>query len=83
LLAGFLNPIEYIFDREALDRGEFKVRFSLPYSDLKGLSEEERVKLYGDSALEWSHTLTDQIGGQLEAGFHLVGLYESERDDRR
>lgn len=26
--------------------------------------------------LEHSHTLSDQLGGQLDAGFHLVGLYE-------
>ncbi len=26
--------------------------------------------------LEHSHTLTDQIGGQLDAGFHLTAMYE-------
>ena len=26
--------------------------------------------------LEYSHTLTDQIGGQLDAGFVLTALYE-------
>ena len=29
-----------------------------------------------DSPLEFSHSLADQIGGQLQAGFVLVDLYE-------
>jgi hypothetical protein len=32
--------------------------------------------------LEFSHTLEDQIGGQIEAGFAIVGFYEDRhRDD--
>jgi len=26
--------------------------------------------------LEWSHSLEEQVGGQLQAGFLLTGLYE-------
>lgn len=26
--------------------------------------------------MEFGHSLTDQIGGQLEAGFQLTGFYE-------
>ncbi len=83
LLAGFMNPYEYVFDREQLERtGEAIARFSLPYSDLESLSTEERLRMFGpDAPLEWSHTLEDQIGGQLEAGFVLVGLYEDHRHD--
>ena len=34
------------------------------------LTEEERYYEFGDdSPLEFSHSLEDQIGGQLEAGF--------------
>ena len=29
-----------------------------------------------DQPLEWGHTLEDQIGGQLAAGFLLAGFYE-------
>jgi SAM-dependent methyltransferase len=76
LMAGFLNPIIYAFDRVLADQGTFHVRFPLPYSDLQ-LSGDERRELYGDeSALEFSHSLTDQIGGQLTAGFLLTGFYE-------
>jgi SAM-dependent methyltransferase len=77
LLAGFLNPDLYIFDMAALDRGEFVVRHPLPFSTLE-LSEAERQLAYGDGApIEYSHSLTDQIGGQLAAGFRLTHLVEA------
>lgn len=79
LLAGFLNPDLYVFDRDAEDnRGELVVRHALPYSDLTHLSAEERVRLNGPhGALEYSHTMTEQIGGQMAAGFHLAGFVEA------
>lgn len=82
LLAGFMNPLEYIFDVPRLDQGEFVVRFPLPYSDLESLGEEERLRVFGpDAPVEFSHSLEDQIGGQLDAGFVLVGLYEDYREE--
>ncbi|MFJ4773493.1 class I SAM-dependent methyltransferase [Streptomyces uncialis] len=79
LLAGFLNPDGYLFDHEALDeRGELIVVHKLPYSDVARYSAEERATKFGaDAALEYSHTLTDQIGGQLAAGFVLTGFTEA------
>ncbi|MEV7712144.1 class I SAM-dependent methyltransferase [Streptomyces sp. NPDC088270] len=79
LLSGFLNPDVYLFDHEALDeRGELIVVHELPYSDVTRYSAEERAKKFGaDAPLEYSHTLTDQIGGQLAAGFVLTGLTEA------
>jgi SAM-dependent methyltransferase len=86
LLSGFCNPVRYIFDYEFERRGELKVRHSLPYSDLTSLSEVERKQLIADGQpLEFGHTLEDQIGGQLDAGFLLTGFFEdrygSERND--
>jgi hypothetical protein len=79
LLAGFCNPIIYIFDQELADEGVLQVRHKLPYSDLTSLSDEERaVYIEEQQPLEWSHTLQDQIGGQIEAGFAIVGFYEDE-----
>ena len=78
LLAGFVNPDLFIFDREAEDeRGELVVRHSLPYSDLTHMTEGEPARFVGDGPLEWSHTLTDQIGGQLDAGFVITGFAEA------
>ncbi|HKS29780.1 MAG TPA: class I SAM-dependent methyltransferase [Pyrinomonadaceae bacterium] len=77
LLAGFVNPVLYIFDLELSDRGILKVRHKLPYSDLTSVTEDERERRQqsGD-AFEFGHTLTEQIGGQVEAGFLLTGFYE-------
>ena len=84
LLAGFLNPAVYIFDLELADSTrEVRVRYSLPYSDATSKSEEEVGRqMERGEPLEFSHTLEDQIGGQLEAGFLISGFYEDyHRDD--
>jgi SAM-dependent methyltransferase len=78
LLAGFCNPITYIFDLKAWDaEGELRVKYNIPYSDVAQLPEdeyEERVK--NKDALEFGHSLDAQIGGQIAAGFALRGFYE-------
>lgn len=78
LLAGIVNPVVYIFDYEIMEReNRLEVRHRLPYSDLESLSPEQLARFEAEgSPLEFSHTLEDQIGGQLQAGFHLVDLYE-------
>ena len=77
LLAGFCNPILYLFDQELADQGVLQVRHKLPYSDLTSLSEAERAVYINElQPLEFGHTLTDQLGGQLDAGFVLTGFYE-------
>jgi SAM-dependent methyltransferase len=85
LLAGFTNPAVYLFDYDLADRtGILKVKYALPYSDLTSLSPEERQRyIESDDPLEFSHTLEDQIGGQLDAGFLLTGLFEDydDKDD--
>ena len=77
LLSGFLNPIHYLFDQQAADSGILTVRHKLPYSDLVSISPEERnAYIEAEEAVEFGHTLTDQIGGQLDAGFVVTGFYE-------
>lgn len=84
LMMGTVNPIEYIFDREVLDNeGKLVVRFSLPFSEAADLTPEERARAVGaDSPVEFSHTLEDQIGGQLDAGFVITGFFEARRPDQ-
>jgi len=81
LLAGFNNPAVYLFDHDLADReGVLQVKYAIPYSDVTSLSDEERRRLTESGVpLEFGHTLEDQIGGQLGAGFALVGLYEDVR----
>ena len=84
LLAGFLNPAVYIFDLELVDSsGELRVRYALPYADTTSKNEEDVARqVEKGEPLEFSHTLEDQIGGQIEAGFAIVGFYEDRhRDD--
>jgi SAM-dependent methyltransferase len=83
LLAGIVNPALYLFDEEAADRGEMVVRFSVPYSDEKDLpSEELRRRIDAGEPLSYSHTLEDQLGGQMDAGLVLTGLYEDGWPER-
>jgi SAM-dependent methyltransferase len=77
LLAGFMNPAVYLFDYALADStGVLQVKYRLPYSD-DDLPEAERNKIIGEGQrFEFSHTLQEQIGGQLEAGFVLTGFFE-------
>ncbi len=77
LIAGFTNPLLYIFDDEASERGELIARHAIPYSDFSSITEEERRR-YTDKEepMIFAHTLDDQIGGQLDAGFILTGFFE-------
>jgi SAM-dependent methyltransferase len=78
LLAGFMNPLVFLFDLDEVDRtGQMVVRHALPYSDIGSLAPEVLAqKVERGELLEFSHSLDDQIGGQLAAGFVLTGFYE-------
>lgn len=78
LLSGFLNPLQYIFDLDAMDEEQrLDVRYAIPYSDLESLEEEKRRRYQEEGLpMEFGHSLEDQIGGQLAAGFLLAGFYE-------
>jgi SAM-dependent methyltransferase len=79
LLAGMMNPIYYCFDYELAEKGELEMRHKLPYSDLASLDPEAFARYRTKNLpLEFSHTLTDQIAGQLEAGFVLTGFFEDD-----
>lgn len=70
LLSGLNNEINYIVDSE-----EKEIIWKMPFDPL----QDEKAKQYGienDYGLQFSHTLEEQIGGQLKAGFTLVDLYE-------
>jgi len=83
LLAGFMNPAFYLFDHyEAEERGVLEVKYPLPYSDLTTLSEAERKRVVEQrGTIEFGHTLSDLIGGQLRCGFVLTDLYEDYWED--
>lgn len=77
LLAGFTNPLLYLFDMDLAEEGVYVVKYALPYSDLTSPDEETRQRYREQGlAIEFGHTLQDQIGGQIAAGLLIAGFYE-------
>lgn len=78
LLAGYMNPSFFLFDHDESERdGVIQVKYKLPFREPESLDGEGLKKLQeSDRALEFSHSLESQIGGQLKAGFLLADLYE-------
>ena len=59
LLAGFTNPVRYLFDDERKENGNLQVRYSLPYSDLDHIDEPHIQQLIQENQpLEFGHTLS-------------------------
>lgn len=81
LIAGFTNPVRFLFDDDLLEKGEMKVAYQMPYSDLTSLNDEQKRRFaQKNEPLMFGHTLAHQIGGQLDAGFAITGLYEDSYD---
>ncbi len=79
LLAGFCNPLLYIFDIDAWDRGELILAHQIPYSDVTQLPQEVlKQRIAEKDTLDFGHSLEQQIGGQIHAGFMIKGFYEDD-----
>jgi SAM-dependent methyltransferase len=77
LMTGSMNPIHYIFDLFKADEGVLEVAHAIPYSDLTSLSKED-LNEYVEKGLpvEFGHSITDLLGGQLDAGLVITDMYE-------
>ena len=84
LLAGFNNPVRYAISEADHDNSTLRITRKLPWSDATDMSEEERrtTRFEADEPLEFGHTLEQQIGGQLAAGFHMTAMFEDRWHDR-
>ena len=69
-LGGYDLGINYLFDED-----ENELKYALPFNPLKDPALYE-VSMKNDWGIQFSHTLEEQIGGQLKAGFILTNLYE-------
>ena len=69
LLSGFDNGINYIFDDE-----ETTITQKLPFNPLRDKEQYEQ-SIKNDWGIQFSHTIEEQIGGQLQAGFVLTDIY--------
>lgn len=86
MLSSFYNPVVFIFDKEQKyrEQGILKPKYKLPYSDLTSLDEQDKkAKIQEGDALCFGHTLTDQIEGQIQAGFLISGFYEDYHPNAR
>ena len=70
LLAGMDNGFNFLFDDEGTE-----VKYTLPFDPLSN-PEQMKDLQDTDSGVQYSHTLEEQLGGQLKAGFVLADLYE-------
>ena len=75
LLAGMDNGINYLFEEDE----PLKVVNPLPFNPLKMSEEKRKAMIANGDGVQFSHTLDEQIGGQLKTGFILKDLYE-DRD---
>lgn len=76
LLSGFVNPAIFTYDEDDADKPEATLRYSVPYSDLEVLSKEKiEERMAAGHALEFGHSLEDQIGGQTSAGFVIADFF--------
>ena len=79
LMASFYNPVLFVGARDPqLDaQGLIRPQYAIPYSDLEDLPAAEReAKLARGDALTFGHSLTELIGGQLDAGFVIDRFME-------
>ena len=77
LLSGVDHYLNYIVDPQ-----EKEIINHLPFDPLS--DEDQRKQLEReDAGLQFSHTLEEQINGQLEAGFTLLSLYEDFNSEGR
>lgn len=71
LMAGLDNGFNFLFGGE----DEQEIRYSLPFNPLRDPKLMEDLR-QTDSGVQFSHTLEEQIRGQIRAGFRLLDLYE-------
>ncbi|MBE6909597.1 MAG: class I SAM-dependent methyltransferase [Ruminococcaceae bacterium] len=77
LLSGVDHYINYIVDED-----EREIINHLPFDPLADEAQREQLEK-ADAGIQFSHTLEEQIRGQLEAGFTLLDLYEDTNGEGR
>jgi hypothetical protein len=65
-----------------MDAGLLEVAHSIPYSDARDLPPAELEAFITQGfPLEFGHSLTDLLGGQLDAGLLITAMYEDYKGD--
>lgn len=77
LLSGVDHYINHI-----VDENETTIINSLPFNPLKNPEQMQQLQ-QSDSGVQFSHSLEEQIQGQLDTGFRLLNLYEDTNGEGR
>lgn len=73
LLAGFANPTIYLYGK---DTDKYKLSHSMPFNPLSDLSNRELERLCDTDGIQFGHSFSEQLAGQIDAGFVITGFYE-------
>ena len=77
LLSGLDNGVNYLVDDD-----EIKIVNTMPFNPLENEAHRKQLE-ESDCGMQFSHTIEEQIGGQLEAGLILTHIYEDTNGEGR
>ena len=77
LLSGVDNNVNYMVDDD-----ETTIVNRLPFDPLANPEQMEQLKR-DDAGVQFSHSMEEQIGGQIDAGFIIRGIYEDTNGSGR
>ena len=77
LLSGTDHFVNYL-----VDDNEERIVNRLPFDPLENPGQMKQLE-ENDCGVQFSHTITEQIGGQLKAGFRLTDMYEDTNGSGR
>ena len=77
LLSGTDHFVNYL-----VDEAEERIVNRLPFDPLEH-PEQMALLQKDDAGVQFSHTISEQIGGQLKAGFELTDIYEDTNGEGR
>lgn len=76
-LAGLGNEVNYLVNDD-----ETAIVNSMPFDPLHNPAQRRQLEA-DDCGMQFSHTMEEQLGGQLEAGFQLTDLYSDTNGEGR
>jgi len=75
-LTSATNPALYLFEEKTVLKNKLKIKYTIPYSDIKSLSKKEIDKMIKEQdTFEFSHTIDKLIGGLTRNGFIILDFY--------
>lgn len=77
LMMAFVKEEHFMFEPDFRNEDYLISRHSLPFNPYRDFSEESKQKYIEEHRpFAFSHTLTEQMGGLIEAGFEITNIYE-------